>query len=100
MSYFSEAFQPHLRLTILLVLAEAPEYRANSSILTSSAEEVGLSATRDQVRTELAWLEEQRLVTLTHPSDTMIVAKLTERGLDVARGRGNVPGVQRPSPKA
>lgn len=100
MSYFSEAFQPHLRLTALLVLAEAPAYRANSSIIHSAADEVGLPATRDQVRSELAWLEEQRLVTLTHPSQTLSVATLTERGLDVARGRAAVPGVQRPSPKA
>ena len=96
---YRKHFQAHLRLTILLILAEAPGYRANNSIIHTSVESVGLPATRDQVRTELAWLEEQELVSLEHPSATMIVGSLTERGHDVATARATCPGVQRPAPK-
>ncbi len=94
----SDTFTEHLRLTVLRVLAGAPGFSTNSSIITSVATEFGLVATRDRVRTELAWLDEQGLITAKHVSDHMVVATLTERGLDVAEGRAMQPGVQRPSP--
>jgi hypothetical protein len=98
MSY-SEHFAKHLRLVLLRLLAEASEYRLNSSILSDAAEAHGLSATRAQIRTELAWLTEQGLVTVAEPAPGLVVATLTERGLDVAQGRASVPGVQRPAPR-
>ena len=95
---YRDHFAQHLRLTLLRVLAEAPGYAANSSILSLAVEQLGLAATRDQVRSELAWLDEQRLVTLLAPSSTLVVATLTERGHDVARGLSITPGIARPSP--
>lgn len=100
MSYLTEAFLPHLRLTLLRLLAEAPGYCANSSVLTNAARQLGVVATRDQARVELAWLAEQRLVTTLEPTAGLIVATLTERGHDVATGAAEVPGVQRPTPGA
>ncbi|QUM72196.1 ArsR family transcriptional regulator [Sphingopyxis granuli] len=97
MSYAEFHFQ-HVRLTILRVLAEAPGYSANDSVLTDAVNAMGLICTRDQLRTNLAWLEEQRLLTLLHPSPTLTVATISERGADVAKGRSIVAGVQRPSP--
>jgi hypothetical protein len=87
----------HLRLTLLRLLAEAPGYRANSSLLTSAADATaGFAVSRDQVRTELAWLAEQGLAELDGHIPGLSVATLTERGQDVATGRASVPGVQRP----
>ncbi|RHW17187.1 ArsR family transcriptional regulator [Sphingomonas gilva] len=100
MSYLEDAWLPHLRLTLLRVLANAPSYCANSSILAEAVGMMGLRASRDQVRSELAWLREQRLVTIEEPSPALLVACITERGLDVSSGASTVPGVQRPSPKA
>lgn len=100
MSYLEDAFLPHLRLTILRLLSQAPAYSANSSILHQAAGSLGLNATRDQVRSEIAWLAEQRLVKSTEPSPGLFVATLAERGLDVQAGLAEVPGVQRPSPGA
>ncbi len=97
MSY-ADHFAKHVRLAILRFLDTAPGCRANSSILHSIVDELGLSSTRDQVKTELSWLEEQRLVTLVDLGH-MLVATLTERGSDVATGRATVPGVQRPTPR-
>lgn len=97
MSY-AEHFSKHVRIALLRVLASAPACRANSSILHSAVDELGLTATRDQVKTELAWLAEQGLVTCVDYSG-LVVATLTERGEDVAAGRTVVPGVQRPSPR-
>ena len=56
------AFSEHLRLSLLRLLSGAPGYHANSSILHAEAKRFGLAATRDQVKTELAWLQEQGAV--------------------------------------
>ncbi len=92
----NEAFSEHLRLTILRLLSGAPAYTANSSILHSAVLEFGFSATRDQIRTELAWLEEQRCLK-TRTLEGLVVATLTERGQDCAEGRCRIPGIQSPA---
>lgn len=97
---YGNHFSAHVRLAILKFLAAQPGHRANDSILTSILPDVGLTATRDQVRTELAWLAEQRLVVQEEPGPMkLIIIDITERGLDVAAGRAAVPGVQRPAPR-
>ncbi|MDH7971767.1 ArsR family transcriptional regulator [Sphingomonas sp. AR_OL41] len=100
MSYLDEVFLPHLRLTILRVTASAPGYCANSSILQQAVGSLGLNATRDQVRGEIGWLVEMGLVKSTEPSPGLLVATITERGMDVQAGAAVVAGVQRPSPGA
>jgi Asp/Glu/hydantoin racemase len=99
MNGYAEHFTRHLRLSILLVLTEAPEYSTNDSVISTAVSTMGLSATRDRIRTELVWLEEQSLIVCSAPAPGMTVARLTERGADVAAGRASSPGVQRPSPK-
>ncbi len=90
----------HVRLAILRLLEGAPGYSANDSILTQSMDQLGLHCTRDQMRGHLIWLEEQRAVTLLHPTISMIVATITDSGADLAKGRTSRPGIQRPSPGA
>lgn len=99
MSYSDFHFQ-HVRLTILRLLQDTPTYAVNDSVLTDAVNAMGLSCSRDQLGTNLTWLEEQRLVILLHPAPGLIVAQLTDRGADVAKGRAIVQGVQRPSPGA
>lgn len=96
MSY-AEHHSAHLRITLLRLLAEQPAYKANSSLLTDAADAVGFATTRDKVRTELAWLAEQNLVRVAE-LERLVVATLTERGLDVAQGRASAPGVKTPAP--
>lgn len=95
---FRTHFASHLRLAILGLLAEAPGYSLNAAIATDALGSLGLGASRDQVRSEIAWLAEQGLVTGDELPGGLVVATLTERGQDVASGRATVPGVQRPSP--
>lgn len=99
MNDFAVFMTEHVRLALLRLLNEAPGYKANSSILTDFVLNMGLSATRDQVRTQLAWLREQGLVTTEEQLPGLLVATATERGLDVANGLAHVPGVRRPAPK-
>ena len=51
--------------------------------------------TSDRVRTDLAWMHEQQLLTVSQVADVHI-ARITARGQDVAAGRTVVPGVKRP----
>lgn len=94
---FAETIQKHLRITLLRLLAEDPNYTINDSMLTDMTEEWGFTPSRDKVRTELAWLKDQGLVTLDDDPG-ITIATLTERGADVAKGRVVVPGIKRPSP--
>ncbi len=99
MSAFSEALARDARLSILQLLAEANANTLNSMMLGTALDQIGVRLSLDQLRGELAWLEEMRLITRVEaPSFT--VATLTEKGFDVARGRSSVPGVSRPIPGA
>lgn len=97
MSY-AQKVREHVRVTILRLLEEDPNYTMNDSLITDLVSEFALSASRDTVRTELAWLREQGLVTFNNDAG-IIIATLTERGADVALGRATVPGIKRPSPR-
>ncbi len=92
---FAEQLRYDQRLVILRILKELPQYRANSSVLCMALEKFGHTISRDAVKTELAWLAEQHLITL-EDIGPVSVATLKERGGDVAEGRTVVPGVRRP----
>lgn len=86
------------RLVILRSLAEAG-YDANESILDDCLALYGHHISRDLVRNHLNWLEEQGLVQIERLQDGFMVAKITQRGLDVANGETIVDGVKRPRPR-
>ena len=98
MSNFAKLIQEDIRLTVLRVLAEDADYSHNEYVLRSALESVGHNISHDKLHTELAWLDEQGLISV---ADTVgvTVAKLTARGLDVAKGATVVPGVKRPGPE-
>lgn len=89
--------QEHQRLVILRFLSEDLGYDLNESILQDGLEAYSISISRDALRTQLAWLEEQGCITVTTLQNTQL-AKLTERGLDVAKGMAIQPGIKRPRP--
>lgn len=96
---FAERLREDRRLVLLRLLAEQSGYRANSSILHSGLHALAVASTRDDVQTDLHWLQEQGLVRLAEPVSGVLVAELASRGHDVATGAAAVPGVSRPSPK-
>jgi hypothetical protein len=85
------------RLTLLLALENAAQYKANQFLLNRYCDTLGHSVSLDATRTDLAWLAEQGLVT-TEAAQGVMVATLTQRGMDVANARTEVPGVARPAP--
>lgn len=95
---FAEELAQHRRLSILRTLAES-DGRANDSVLKSALEMVGLSAglTRQVVREDLEFLQKMGCVKLDWYSETLVVATIKERGVDVAEGRIRIDGVHKPS---
>jgi hypothetical protein len=98
MTSFAEEIAENRRICILRILEVAPEYAANDSVMQTALERFGFPESRDQVRTDMAWLAEQALVTVDRLAEHVWVARLTTRGGDVAKGRVTVPGVKRPGP--
>lgn len=95
MSSFREVAAADQRLIVLQALEEDPGYSHNEGVLRSVLGTFGHQLSRDALRTELAWLDEQGLITVSDAGGVQ-VASLTSRGQDVALGRARVPGVARP----
>ncbi len=96
---FAEFEAEQRRLGLLQGLLHSLQYRASAVLLRGYLASVGHGASASQVETDLAWLEEQRLVDLQHV-DGVTLARLLVRGQDVATGLALVPGVHRPEPGA
>lgn len=96
---YAQLMAEHRRLSILRALSSPKSGgESNDSILQTIVVDAGIGSSRDQVRTALAWLEEQDLVTVRTLDSGTMVAAITQRGCDVAAGLLTVPGVHRPSP--
>lgn len=95
MTKYAQYLAEDRRLVILHILSEMPAYRANSSVIYSLLSSWGHEPSRDQVKSDLRWLEEQLLLTAEEVG-SVLLATLSERGADVAAGRALVPGVKRP----
>ena len=97
MTSFAQMVAADRRLLILKALAAAAEYTAARRLLIAFLSSWGRRVSSDVVAGDLAWLAEQGLVELRNAGEESI-GKLTDRGLDVAEGRANCPGVRRPAP--
>lgn len=83
------------RLVILRSLYDMAGYSGNDSMLEDCLMVWGHMMSRDEIKTQIAWLAEQDLVTREEMGDN-VICRLTSRGEDVATGRAIVPGVKRP----
>ncbi len=86
------------RLHILQVLEQDSGYSHNEHVIKQALASVGHNISSDALSTQLHWLHEQDLVELEDAVGIQI-ARLTQRGADVATGAANVPGVARPRPE-
>lgn len=98
MTDYVSTVSKHRRLTILKFLADSPEYTSNASILVEVCNQFGVSSTRDQIAGEVAWLNEQGMITYQDEGD-FIVVTATTRGIDIAEGKARHDGVKRPRPE-
>jgi hypothetical protein len=100
MTDYIKTLSRHRRLAILRFLEASPTYTSNISILTDvlNSNEIGIDTSRAQTATELHWMFENGLLTLSGTAE-FLVATATARGVDIALGRASHPDVQRPSPR-
>jgi repressor of nif and glnA expression len=96
MSDFASLRREHIRLTILQLLQSAPDYTLHESLISDGLKSLGLGVGRDELRIQLAWLDEQGLIIAQQAG--VWIATLTVRGEDAAAGRVRIPGVARPRP--
>lgn len=97
MNSFLKLQEEDRRLTILLLLSESPDYKANHFLIQSALDGFGHTVSGDRLKADLAWLGEQGLLTVAE-TGSVLVPQLSDRGLDVAQGRVTHPGVKRPRP--
>lgn len=93
---YSRVVTEDQRLRVLQMLAQDPEGSHNADVLRSGLAAAGherLSARR--VRALLEWLSGEGLVA-TEDIGSLVVARITERGEDVALGGSRHPGVAKP----
>lgn len=95
---YQETVVADVRLRMLQLLAAAPEYTQPLFALGASLSATyGHSLAADRLAVEAAWLDENGLL-IRRPVGSTSILVITVRGLDVAMGRANVPGVARPRP--
>lgn len=87
----------HIRLVVLKLLSAQLMGNANDAVIYEALNALSLTCSRDQVREHLFWMGGQGLVSVLdlRMNNGLVVATLTERGGDVAKGRSFVPGVER-----
>ncbi|MCH8500164.1 MAG: ArsR family transcriptional regulator [Marinobacter sp.] len=86
------------RLGMLRILSRRAMFTANEYSLNDELQaHYGHHVSKDQLHTDLAWLEEQGLVIVQQPRAGWVIT-LTARGGDVAEGRAKQPGVAAPRP--
>mgnify|MGYP003571029765 CR=1 FL=1 len=87
-----------VRREILRLLAADAGYSQNHAIIRRALEvSTAQSLTESDVKAHLSWMEDRELVA-TEIVGPYVLAKLTDRGLTVARGEEHVDGVERPRP--
>lgn len=97
MNHFAQAQTEAARLKILELLQQANGYSLNNQVIGMSLESMGIRLASSVVRAELGWLQDVGAVTLMDVGP-MVVAVLTERGHDLARGLSTIKGIARPVP--
>lgn len=99
MHSFAEHRREARRLAVLKVLAQMPAYEAGQHLIYQALPAEGVPSSADEVAADLDWLAEVGLVSVQR-IDAVRLARITQRGLDVAAGRAHATGVARPMPGA
>jgi hypothetical protein len=83
------------RLTVLQLLADQPSGSANDAVLCEALNAMSHVVSRDRMRELIFWLQGQNALHVLdlRMSSGLLVATLTERGHDIARGRSRIAGV-------
>lgn len=95
---FSDHYDETARLTILKALAEQTDFRLNETMIQAALEIFAIRRGRDYLRNQLRWLEHSAGAVKLREVGTVLIAELTEAGMDHVERRRVLDGVRRPSP--
>ena len=94
----SEIMEREARLVVLRMLAEQSDRRLNSSLLRDElADRWAINRSRDWLHVQLRFLADIGAAHLTE-AGSVLIAEITQRGLDHVERRIVLDGVKRPSP--
>lgn len=93
---FDDFMTEDARLTILKALAGETNATLNETIITRILETFGHNRSRDWVRTQLMKLAELGAVRTTQ-AGSVVIASLTQAGLDHLQRKSVISGIARPS---
>jgi hypothetical protein len=96
---YAEIVRQDRRLQILLLLQASGGYGASHFLLNTALDKYAHAVSMDALLSDLNFLAEIGLIEIEDMNPAKI-ARLTQRGLDVATGRVEEPGIKRPQPKA
>ncbi|MDQ0454704.1 VpaChn25_0724 family phage protein [Rhizobium paknamense] len=96
MSDFNEFLTEDARLVVLKALAQESNATLNETILTRILEMFGHNRSREWVRTQLSKLSELGAVRTTQ-AGSVVIASLTQAGLDHVERRSFISGIAKPS---
>lgn len=84
-----------LRLMVLQLLAAQPQGSANDASLCEAVNAMDHVCSRDRMRELIFWLQSQGALHVLdlRTQSGLVVATLTEKGHDIARGRSRIAGV-------
>lgn len=88
---FAQHIQGAVRLKILQLLRKSG-VPINHETMQLALESMSMRLSSDQVKAELQWLADVHTITLMQVAHLM-VADLTDRGNDVAKGLAQIPGI-------
>lgn len=95
-SYFEHL--KHDRRLVILKLLRQTGGSGNDSVLLEGVRFVGHGGvTRDDIRADMEFLKARGAVTVEYFNETVMVARITERGIDCAAGRVEIEGVKKPT---
>lgn len=86
------------RLHVLQLLEQDAGYSHNQHILSAGLGALGHSISSDGVRDHIRWLEKADLLSVKEVFGIGLVATINDRGVEVAKGRLTVDGIERPRP--
>src|SRR4051812_32858639 len=92
----SDIIREHARLIVLRELHAQSDYSLNDSLLCETLSNFGISKSRDWVREELNYLENVGAISKTAVG-SVVVATLTNKGIEHVERRLVIQGVKRPS---
>jgi len=99
MSY-SDYTLKNVRLIILRALSEESDYTHNETILDEILKTFGHTKSRDYIRNQLRYLADDAGAITLREAGSVLIATITQRGLDHVGMKIEIEGVQKLRPQA